>query len=50
MLRAQLGGERLQAVLATGDEGDAEAAPRELARDLLADAGGRAGDEGRALR
>ena len=42
----ELLGERLQAILAAGDEGHAVAAGGELAGDLLADARRSAGDEG----
>ena len=45
----ELGGERLQPVAPAGDERDMVAAARQLARQLGADAGRRAGDDDRGV-
>ena len=47
-LGGQLGGERLEAVGAAGDEDEVVAARGELAGELLADSRGGSGDQGRS--
>jgi len=49
-LAADLLGERAQALLATRKQHAVPAAARESARELCTDAGGRAGDDGDAVR